>query len=137
MTAAYPGIGCCCDKTAMNDPAKPGCKAACASNVGCTGGAAAGCRGTPFEQTCTGSSANLPQVQCNAWGAFYISTGGENPDNNWINCFTREPRRQTRIEPCSCKGTDQNSPVCSSDGTTITHMCVCCNDNDCPLAPVR
>ena len=85
-------------------------------------------RAPPFTQTCTGKSKNLPQEQCNAWGAFYNSTGGkDSARDNWVNCgynnHPDEPDGQT--DPCSCPGASKKHNVCNQDGTMITQMCVC------------
>jgi hypothetical protein len=66
------------------------------------------------SQTCTGSSSNLPQDRCDAWGDFYDALTGD----GWTYC------KGTKSDPCSCKGYSGVNPVCNGDGTTVITMCV-------------
>ena len=72
---------------------------------------------------CTGNSKKLAPAQCDAWIEFYDALGGA----GWECCSS------LRTDPCSCQGAGpiavgggprENVPVCSSDGTTVTQMCV-------------
>ena len=66
------------------------------------------------QNTCTGSSVNLLQPQCDAWVNFYDALGGP----NWVRCNT------SRTDPCSCHGFDGGQNMCSDDGTVVETMCV-------------
>jgi len=74
--------------------------------------------------TCTGTSANVTQVQCDAWGDFYDATGGD----SWAVYGTRICEG-AREDPCSCHGYNGGFPVCHPDGTAIQQMYA-------PLAPL-
>lgn len=75
--------------------------------------------------TCTGTSANVTQVQCDAWGDFYDATGGD----SWAVYGTRICEG-AREDPCSCHGYNGGFPVCHPDGTAIQQMYA-------PLAPLE
>jgi hypothetical protein len=78
--------------------------------------------------TCTGSSTQLPALQCAAWIKFYDGTTGD----GWTHC------QGTRTNPCACLGSDGKSPACNPTNTTVTAMCVCIPHRPRPpLAPRR
>ena len=68
--------------------------------------------------TCIGSSTQLPQDQCDAWGALYDATNGP----AWLKCS------DTKTDPCACAGTYEKDPVCNKYGpypnTSVTHLYV-------------
>jgi hypothetical protein len=74
---------------------------------------------TQPKSNCTGTSTQLPQPQCDAWGDFYDALGGE----GWKVCTG------TKYDPCSCstgqKGcptSDDPCPVCNTARTKVINM---------------
>ena len=64
------------------------------------------------KNTCTGSSVNLLQPQCDAWVNFYDALGGL----NWAVCAG------SRTDPCSCNAGQNQAISCSSDGTAVEQL---------------
>ena len=62
--------------------------------------------------TCTNSSANLAQPECDAWVELFDSTGGP----AWTNC------RGNRFDPCGCEYGSWSGVVCDDPGTTLLKL---------------
>ena len=64
--------------------------------------------GSPPTCSCTGSSASLPQSECEWWINFFDTTGGK----EWTNC------RSDRTDPCACRYDSRwnYGAFCNKDG---------------------
>jgi hypothetical protein len=68
------------------------------------------------QLTCTGSSVNLPQLQCDAWVKFYDALNGD----FWSRAG-KELCRGTRRDPCACAGY-WGDAVCDQTRTKVVTM---------------
>ena len=112
---------------AFDCPWPAGAVAKCSKYIGDSGGHLISAPITNYDcqNTCTGSSVNLSQPQCDAWVNFYDALGGpgwkvtdpSSPKHNQPVCS------DARTDPCSCQN-NYGSPtsVCNDAGTAVTRM---------------
>jgi hypothetical protein len=94
-------------------PWPDGAKNACTKGSNWTHVTDADCTPPPAPgNVCTGTSTQLPAVQCAAWIDFHDSTGG----SGWKVCSGM------RTNPCACTGFAGSWPVCSMDGSVVHQM---------------